>query len=66
MIFAWVWGLVVVGIAALGWWLYAPDKLRAALEAAYPGDYRGLERFALLVFVQPSSSRARKRGLNDP
>jgi pimeloyl-ACP methyl ester carboxylesterase len=32
--------LVVVGIAALALWLYAPDKPRAALEAAYPGDFR--------------------------
>jgi pimeloyl-ACP methyl ester carboxylesterase len=40
MIFAWVAGLLVVGIAALALWLYAPDKPRAALEAVYPGDYR--------------------------
>lgn len=40
MIFAWVGGLLIVGIAALALWLYAPDKSRAALEAAYPGDYR--------------------------
>jgi pimeloyl-ACP methyl ester carboxylesterase len=33
----------VVGIAALGVWLYAPDKPRAALEAAYPGDYRTVD-----------------------
>jgi pimeloyl-ACP methyl ester carboxylesterase len=39
MLFAWVGGLVVGGIAALGLWLYAPDKPRATLEAAYPGDY---------------------------
>ncbi len=39
-IFAWVLGLVIVGIAALSFWLYAPDKPRAALEATYPGDYR--------------------------
>lgn len=42
MIFAWVGGLVVVGFAALGWWLYAPDKPRATLEAVYPGDYRSV------------------------
>ncbi len=40
MIFAWIAGLVIVGIAALALWLYAPDKPRAVLEAAYPGDYR--------------------------
>lgn len=40
IIFAWVGGLIVVGIAALASWLYAPDKPRAELEAAYPGDYR--------------------------
>jgi pimeloyl-ACP methyl ester carboxylesterase len=40
MIFAWVAGLAVLGLIALTVWLYAPDKPRAALEAAYPGDYR--------------------------
>lgn len=40
MIFAWVGGLVVAVTAALALWLYAPDKPRAALEAAYAGDYR--------------------------
>lgn len=40
MIFAWIGGLAVVGIAALASWFYAPDKPRAALEAAYPGEYR--------------------------
>jgi pimeloyl-ACP methyl ester carboxylesterase len=32
-------GLVGLAILGLGVWLYAPDKPRAALEAAYPGDY---------------------------
>ena len=40
MVFAWVGGIAVLGIVALALWLYAPDKPRAALEAAYPGDYR--------------------------
>ena len=40
MVFAWVGGISVLGIVALALWLYAPDKPRAALEAAYPGDYR--------------------------
>lgn len=40
MIFAWIGGLGVVGIAALALWLYAPDKPRGELEAAYSGDYR--------------------------
>jgi pimeloyl-ACP methyl ester carboxylesterase len=40
MIFAWMAGIAVLGIVALALWLYAPDKPRAALEAAYPGDYR--------------------------
>ena len=32
--------LLLVSVAALALWLYAPDKPRAALEAAYPGEYR--------------------------
>jgi pimeloyl-ACP methyl ester carboxylesterase len=40
MVFAWVGGIAVLGIVALALWFYAPDKPRAALEAAYPGDYR--------------------------
>jgi pimeloyl-ACP methyl ester carboxylesterase len=43
MILAWVFGVAVVGIVALGVWLYAPDKSRAALETAYPGDYRTVD-----------------------
>lgn len=40
VILAWVAGLAIVASLALAAWLYAPDKPRAALEAAYPGDYR--------------------------
>jgi pimeloyl-ACP methyl ester carboxylesterase len=40
MVFAWVGGIAVLGIVGLALWFYAPDKPRAALEAAYPGDYR--------------------------
>jgi hypothetical protein len=29
-------------MAALGLWLFAPDKPRVALEALYPGDYRAI------------------------
>jgi pimeloyl-ACP methyl ester carboxylesterase len=47
MIFAWVAGLAVLGIAALTLLLYAPDKPRAALEAAYPGDYRTVDGLRL-------------------
>ena len=36
-------GFAFVGIFALALWLYAPDKPRAALEAAYPGDYRRID-----------------------
>lgn len=36
---AWAAGLAVLGIVALALFLYAPDKPRAALEAAYPGEY---------------------------
>ena len=43
MILAWIAGAAVMGIVALGVWLYAPDKPRAALEAAYPGDYRTVD-----------------------
>jgi pimeloyl-ACP methyl ester carboxylesterase len=42
-IFAWIGGLCVLGIVALALWLYAPDKPRAALEAAYPSDYRTVD-----------------------
>ncbi len=40
MILSWVAGLVVLVIGAAALWLYAPDKPRGALEAAYPGEYR--------------------------
>ncbi|WP_293903893.1 alpha/beta hydrolase [Phenylobacterium sp.] len=43
MIWAGVAGVAVVAVLALGLWLYAPDKPRAALEAAYPGDYRTID-----------------------
>jgi len=43
MIFAWGASIAVLGIVALALWLYAPDKPRAALEAAYPGDYRTVD-----------------------
>jgi pimeloyl-ACP methyl ester carboxylesterase len=36
----WTGALLVLAFAALALWLYAPDKPRAALEAAYPGEYR--------------------------
>jgi pimeloyl-ACP methyl ester carboxylesterase len=32
-------GLAGLAVIALALWLYAPDKPRAVLEAAYPGDY---------------------------
>ncbi|CAN5843480.1 alpha/beta fold hydrolase [soil metagenome] len=43
MIFAWGTGVAILGIVALALWLYAPDKSRAELEAAYPGDYRTVD-----------------------
>lgn len=39
-ILRWTAALLLAAIAALALWLYAPDKPRAALEAAYPGEYR--------------------------
>jgi len=36
-------GLVGLAILILAFWLYAPDKPRAALEAAYPGEYRRVD-----------------------
>lgn len=39
-ILRWTAALLLTAIAALALWLYAPDKPRAALEAAYPGEYR--------------------------
>jgi len=43
MILGGVAGLAVLGVAALAFWLYAPDKPRAVLEAAYPGEYRSVD-----------------------
>lgn len=43
VIVAWAAGMAIVAIAALTVSLYAPDKPRAALEAAYPGEYRTIE-----------------------
>ena len=43
MIFAWVASVAVLGIIVLAVWLYAPDKPRAALEAAYPGEHRTVD-----------------------
>lgn len=40
MIVAWMAGLAILATVALALFLYTPDKSRAALEAAYPGDYR--------------------------
>ncbi|OYZ43671.1 MAG: hypothetical protein B7Y31_03415, partial [Novosphingobium sp. 16-62-11] len=42
-IIRWIAGITVAAIAALAIWLYAPDKPRAALEAAYPGEYRTVD-----------------------
>jgi pimeloyl-ACP methyl ester carboxylesterase len=39
MIISGVAVLAALAILALAFWLYAPDKPRLALEAAYPGDY---------------------------
>ncbi|MBY0394709.1 MAG: alpha/beta fold hydrolase, partial [Novosphingobium sp.] len=36
----WACVFLLLAIAALAIWLYAPDRSRAALEAAYPGEYR--------------------------
>lgn len=42
-ILAWIGGGVIVGIVVLALFLYAPDKPRTTLEAAYPGNYRTVE-----------------------
>jgi pimeloyl-ACP methyl ester carboxylesterase len=47
IILAWVAGLIVAGCIALAVWLYAPDKPRALLAAAYPGDYRVVDGLRL-------------------
>ena len=36
-------GLAALVIVAPAVWLYAPDKPRAELEAAYPGEYRAID-----------------------
>ena len=46
-ILRWTGVLLLLAIAALALWLYAPDKPRAALEAAYPGEYRTVEGLRL-------------------
>ena len=43
MIFPLVAAAAISAAVVLGIWLYAPDKSRAELEAAYPGDYRTVE-----------------------
>ena len=43
VIFGWLLNLGVLVIVVLALWLYAPDKPRAALEAAYPGEYRTVD-----------------------
>lgn len=42
-IIAGIAGIAVLGLAALGFWFYAPDKSRAELEARYSGDYLTVE-----------------------
>ena len=39
-ILRWAAALLLIALAALALWLYAPDKPRAGLQAAYPGEYR--------------------------
>lgn len=39
-ILRWTAALLLLALAALALWLYAPDKHRTELEAAYPGEYR--------------------------
>jgi pimeloyl-ACP methyl ester carboxylesterase len=47
MIVSWAAGLAIVAIFALALWLYTPDKSRAALAAAYPGDYHTVDGLRL-------------------
>jgi pimeloyl-ACP methyl ester carboxylesterase len=42
LVLRWTGALLLLAICALALWLYAPDKPRAALEAAYPGEYRSV------------------------
>ena len=49
MILAWLVGLAALAIIASAVVLYAPDKPRAALEAAYPGEYRTVDGVRLRI-----------------
>jgi pimeloyl-ACP methyl ester carboxylesterase len=49
MIVTWATGLTIMAIVALALVLYTPDKSRAALEAAYPGDYHVVDGLRLRV-----------------
>lgn len=58
-IFAWLAGLIVLGIIAMSVWLYQPDKPRAALEEIYKGDYRTVDGVRLrLRDTGPSDAEA--------
>ena len=48
-ILRWTGALILVALAALAFWLYAPDKPRAALEIAYPGEYRTVAGLRLRI-----------------
>lgn len=49
MILAWIAGIAVLASVVLAVFLYAPDKPRAELEAAYPGDYLSVDGVRLRV-----------------
>lgn len=49
MILGFIAGIAVVAIVALAVFLYTPDKPRADLEAAYPGDYLSVDGVRLRV-----------------
>lgn len=53
----WIAGITVAAIAALAIWLYAPDKPRAALEAAYPGEYRTVDGTRLRLRLRDTGPR---------
>ncbi|MDZ7873290.1 MAG: alpha/beta fold hydrolase [Rhizobium sp.] len=58
-IFAWLAGLIVLGIIVMAVWLYQPDKPRAALEEIYKGDYRIVDGVRLrLRDTGPSDAEA--------
>ena len=58
-IFAWLAGLIVLGIIVMAVWLYQPDKPRAALEEIYKGDYRTIDGVRLrLRDTGPSDAQA--------